>query len=291
MASSITTAFVEQFKANVVHLAQQSGSVFRGVFPEEPVVGKRVAVERLGSTTASLKTGRNVDTEYVDPAHTRRWLSTKTFYWSALVDRYDKIRMLINPESEYAQAAAMAMARQYDQVIIDAFDASVVTGEDATGTAATFDTTNNQIAVASPATNLNLTKILQAKKILDSFNVDPSIPRYFVVHPEQLEAMLGIEQLTSADYNSVRALVQGDMNTYAGFTWLMSTKLDVASNVRDCYAFAANAMRVGIGQDIVARVDELPQKHYSTQVYFSMDLGAIRVEETNIVKVLCDDTA
>ena len=236
----------------------------------------------------NTKTSRNEAINYIDPAHTRRWLSTKTFYWSALIDKEDLLRILIDPQSEYARAAAWAMGRNIDQVLINAFDATVTTGENADGTQA-FDTSNQQIAAGSAG--LTIDKLRQAKQKLDVNEVDPGLRRYFLCSSKQIENLLGTTEVTNADYNTVRALMQGEVNTYMGFNFIRSELLDKSGNNRDCYAVVEDCMRLGIGRDILTKMSEVNTLvSHPTQIYFEMDLGAVRVQETNIVKVICDES-
>ena len=55
MSVQITTAFVEQYKSNVFHLAQQKGSRLRDAARTETVTGKAHFFERIGSTAAQKR--------------------------------------------------------------------------------------------------------------------------------------------------------------------------------------------------------------------------------------------
>ena len=106
------------------------------------------------------------------------------------------------------------------------------------------------------ATGLTIAKLVSAKKLLDKNNVDPSIKRYIVVSPEQIEDLLNSTTVTSADFNTVKALVQGDINTFVGFEFIVSNRLSVdGSNDRLCYAFAQDGVKLAVGKDVMARID------------------------------------
>ncbi len=75
MSTQITTAFVEQYKANVYHLTQQRGSKLRKAVRTETVVGKNAYFEQLGSTAAQVRTTRHSDTPRMDTPHSRRRVS------------------------------------------------------------------------------------------------------------------------------------------------------------------------------------------------------------------------
>ena len=66
MSVQITTAMVEQYSANVAHLAQQKGSRLRGAVRVETVVGKNAFFEQLGSVAARKRPPRHSDTPQMD---------------------------------------------------------------------------------------------------------------------------------------------------------------------------------------------------------------------------------
>ena len=117
MSQQITTAFVQQYSANVQMLSQQMGSRLRDAVRLETVVGKNAFIDQIGSVTAQLRSSRHADTPQIDTPHQRRRLSIASYEFADLIDDQDKVRMLIDPTSSYAQAAAAAMGRAMDDVI------------------------------------------------------------------------------------------------------------------------------------------------------------------------------
>jgi len=290
MSSQVTTAFVQQYSANVQMLSQQMGSRLRDAVRIENVVGKNAFIDQIGKATAQLRTSRHADTPQLDTPHARRRLSLASYEYADLIDDQDKVRMLIDPTSFYAQAAAAAMGRAMDDVIITAALGTASTGETGSGSA-TLDATNNMVGSSSSNDGLTIAKLLEAKRKLDLNDVDPSIPRYIAVGPKQIEDLLGTTQVTSSDFNTVKALAQGDVNSFLGFEFIMTNRLDVDSNdIRSCFAWAEDGLTLGIGKDVSARIDERSDKGYATQVYYCMDIGAVRMEESKVVKIFCDET-
>ena len=290
MSSQVTTAFVQQYSANVQMLSQQMGSRLRDAVRIENVVGKNAFIDQIGKATAQLRTSRHADTPQLDTPHARRRLSLASYEYADLIDDQDKVRMLIDPTSFYAQAAAAAVGRAMDDVIITAALGTASTGETGSGSA-TLDATNNMVGSASSNDGLTIAKLLEAKRKLDLNDVDPSIPRYIAVGPKQIEDLLGTTQVTSSDFNTVKALAQGDVNSFLGFEFIMTNRLDVDSNdIRSCFAWAEDGLTLGIGKDVSARIDERNDKGYATQVYYCMDIGAVRMEESKVVKIFCDET-
>jgi hypothetical protein len=283
MSSQITTAFVQQYSANIQMLSQQMGSLLRDKVRQESVVGKNAFFDQVGSVTAQLKTSRHSDTPQIDTPHSRRRVSLADYEYADLIDQQDKVRLLIDPTSSYAQAAAYAMGRAMDDVIIAAATGTAFTGE----TGATSESA--QTAIAAGGTGLTIAKLRTAKQTFDLASVDPSIPRHIVVGPEQITNLLGTTEVTSSDFNTVKALANGEVNSFLGFNFTVSNRLAKSGNDRTCIAFAQDGITLGIGKDVSARIDERADKSYATQVYYCMSIGATRMEQAKVVPITCTE--
>ena len=178
------------------------GSLLRNAVDVETVNGDKAFFEQVGSAAAEEKTTRNSDTPLMDTPHSRRMVTLADYEYADLIDDQDKIRMLIDPTSTYAKAAAAAIGRKMDDVVIAALGGSAKTGS--AGSTSTALPAGQKIAHGSAG--LTIAKLVSAKKILDQGNVDPSIKRYIVVSPEQMEDLLNSTTVTSADFNSVNTL-------------------------------------------------------------------------------------
>ena len=286
MSVQITTAFVEQYKSNVFHLAQQKGSRLRDAVRSETVTGKSHFFERIGSVAAEKRTSRHSDTPRMDTPHSRRKVTMDDYDWADLIDQEDKVRMLISPQSEYAMAGAWAMGRAMDDSIIAA----------ATGTS--YGGVSGGTSVALPSTQkivhgsagLTLAKLIEAKEKLDANDVDPDEARYMIVTSKQMSNLLNIEKVTSSDYASIKALVQGQIDTYLGFKFLRTERLGLDSNSdRQVLAFCQSGIGLAVGSDVSTRISERADKNYATQVFLSMTIGATRVEDEKVVEIACNE--
>lgn len=290
MSNQITTAFVQQYSSNVQMLSQQMGSVLRGVVDVESVTGKSSFFDQVGKTTAVVRSSRHADTPQIDTPHSRRRVTLADYEWADLIDNADKVRLLIDPTSSYAKAAAAAMGRAMDDVIIAALGGTAYTGE--TGSTSVVLPAAQKPYSSSQADGLTITKLLEAKRLLDAADVDPSLQRYLVCGPKQIGDLLGTTQVTSSDFNTVKALAQGQVDSFLGFQFIVTNRLKLdATNTDDrlCYAFTSDAIKLAIGQDVLARIDERADKSYSTQVYYAMSIGATRMEEEKVVEIACDE--
>jgi hypothetical protein len=294
MSNQITTAFVEQYKANVYHLVQQKGSKLRRAVRTESVVGKSKFFDQLGSTAAQLRTSRHADTPRMDIPHARRRVTLNDYEAADLVDDQDQVRMLIDPASPYAQAIAMALGRAIDDVIIAAADGTAYTGVDGS-TSTAFDTgmiVDVQIrwaGVSADDCGLNVAKLLEAGKLLGSNNVDADEKKYCVVNARQIKSLLMDTRVSSHDYNSIKPLVAGQVVSFCGFELIPTERIGADSNSDDkCLFWAENGMLLGLGKDITGRISERADKSYATQIYGQMTVGATRMEEARVGYIECD---
>jgi hypothetical protein len=290
MSSQITTAFVEQYSSNVSMLAQQMGSRLRAAVDVESVVGKNAFFDQIGVTAAVQRTSRHADTPQIDTPHSRRRVSLSDYEWADLIDEQDKVRSLIDPTSNYAKAAAAALGRSMDDVIISALGGTAATG--VAGATSTALPSGSKFATSDQSDGLTIAKLIASKKFFDLGDVDPSIPRYIVCGATQIADLLNTTQVTSSDFNTVKALAAGEVDTFMGFKFIMSNRLSFdATNTDDrlVFAFSQDAIKLAIGKDITSKIDVRADKSYATQVYTCMTLGAVRMQETKVFQIPCNE--
>jgi len=240
--------------------------------------------EQIGATAAVERTSRHGDTPRVDTPHARRSVTMQTFEWADLIDQADKVRMLIDPTSSYAKSAMMAMNRSRDDIIIEAALGTAKTGKN--GTTNVVLPASQKIAAS--ATGLTIAKLRRASQIINANDVDPDIRRYMAITSEQLDNLLATTEITSSDFNTVQALVEGKVNEFMGFTFLRSERLTLDSNSdRQIIAWAEDGILLAQGSNNITRITERDDKSYSTQVFRSEDFGATRMEEDKVVEIAC----
>jgi hypothetical protein len=286
MSTQITTAFVNQFSSNVQMLSQQMGSLLRTAVDSESVNGEKAFFDQVGAASAVLRTSRHADTPLVETPHSRRMVTMSDYEYADLIDDQDKVRLLVDPTSTYSRAAAAAMGRAMDDVIITAALGTANTGKD--GSTSTALPSGQKIAHGSAG--LTIAKLVSAKELLDAASVDPSIPRFIVVSPKQISDLLNNTTVTSSDFNTVKALAQGEINSFVGFQFIVSNRLNTDSNSdRQVIAFASDGIKLAVGKEPAARIDERADKSYSTQVYYCQSIGATRMEEEKVVEIACNE--
>lgn len=293
--SDISTAFKNDYRDNFLMLVQQIESkLMPGVMVDTEVSGEQTFIDQIGLIEFEQLTGRHQETKNVDPEHFRRRLVTKPFTAAPLIDKPDKLRTVTDPSSTYSEGIRRGSNRLQDDTIIEAFTGTAFT--DKTGSTGIALPSTQQIAKdfveSGGAVDSNLTtgKVREAKRILDDNDV-PEEDRFLALSPSGSNALLRNSEITSSDFVEVKALVEGRIPTWMGFTFLpVSTRLNKAGDIRSNVAWHRSGMALGFLENPMTRVDELPTKNYSVQVYGRVDLGATRLEEETVVEILCDET-
>ena len=277
----------QQFSRNVVPLAQQDYSKFYGtVMQKSDVNAKSFSQDQIGQWSMTPKGGLNVDTPENDPNLQRRWAYINTYHDSRLLDRSVNLQILSDPKSEMTINAARAIGRQMDDVIYAAALGTAQSGENG-GTNNTLPA--GQI-ILNGGTNMTVDKFRQAGQILDEADVD-SMGRCAWVSPDAIQSLLGDQEATSADFVNVKNLLNGSIDTFYGFKIIMSTRLTVAANIRQCVFFQMSGICAGTPEMLYVRTDERADKSYSWQVYYELNVGAVRLEEEKVVRVDIDESA
>ena len=297
--STIPVSFTEQYSALVYILAQQKGSKMRGKVRNETVNGaKNAFFERLGTADAQLITTRHGDTPLNEIPHSRRRLTPADYNTATLLDNADQLKQLIDPRSPYANAQAMELGRTIDNVIIDAALGSVATGV-AGGTSVAFKddsisidgdaggvaTTLGTAAAVGTIADIDLPKMLLMMQLFNDQDVDPDIPKYWMVSPKTIGDILDITEVGSADYNTVKALAAGKVDSFMGFNFFWSNRITIEAAAGTGYrsiAWAEDGIILGMAEDIKSRITERDDKNYAVQVYSEMSVGAIRLEGAKV---------
>lgn len=282
----IPVAYVTQFSTNVHLLAEQKVSRFLGAVMREDVTGESWTVEITGGVSVNTINERHGDTPLNNTPQTRRWGFIADYDVADLIDKQDRVKMLIQLDSIYTMRHAGAMGRAIDDSIITALYATAITGHAGAGTTA-YDTANQQLS--SGSTGLTIDKLNRAKEILDTREVDEFYPRYFALGARQLRELLEDDKVTSQDFNTVKALVKGEIDTFLGFKFIRTQRLGTVSSERNCFAWAQPAIRFGMAMAPNTTASVRPDKRNAAQIYTCGSWGALRTEDAMVVSVLCSE--
>ncbi len=295
MAYEIDDAFVQQYNSNIALVAQQKQSRLERAVRREPISAEFEYFDRIGTTEAQPKSGRHADTPLMNTPHYRRKVASSPYHWADMVDGTDKLRMLADPTSPYVQNAVAAFNRTKDRIIIGAFDCTAYTGKEGNTPIALpskqiLGSNENGSGSDTPA-GLTIDKLLVTREILlQNEAMAEGDMLYLACSARQLTNLLGTTEVKSADYNTVKALVKGEINTFAGFEFIRTELMPWANNTRQCFAWVKDGILLAAAKDITTRITERADKSYSTQIYVEMDMGATRMEEEKVVQIPCLET-
>jgi hypothetical protein len=285
MSVAIPVAHVEQYRSNVIMLAQQKGSRLIGTTRNDGMVeGRTVYYDRIGATAAQQVTTRHADTPLMNTPHSRRRAEMTDWDWADLIDKTDRIRTIYDPTNPYAVAGAWAIGRSIDDVIIAAANGNSYEGQ--SGATTTALPAAQKVVVN--ASGMTIDKLLQAREILDAADVDPELPRFIVLTAALVTDLLNTTEVKSADFNTVKALAQGAIDTFMGFKFIRCQRLTVdgSSNIL-ALAYTSQAIGLGMGAELEVDIGPRRDKRNATQVYVCASLAATRIEDAQLVQIAC----
>lgn len=296
--TQIPEFFTTEFSANWEHLVQQKISKLREFISIDRVRGKEKKYNQMASVAMTQITVRAGTTNITDTAMAQRWLRPLQYEKADLLDEWDSelLGEVSLPQSELVTNHAMAFARKCDEIVLAAAVGTAFTG--ATGTTSTALPAGQKVAVdfvesgAAANSGLTIAKLRQAKFILDDADVDEDDPRIIAVSPKQMQDLLRTTEVTSADYNTVKALVAGQLDTFMGFRFRVVNKsffaYDGATGIRKVVAYVKSGLKMtDAGRRV--HVDIRPDRSHSLQIRTTASLGATRMEEAKVVEVACDE--
>lgn len=298
--------YIIQYETNWQMLLQQMDSRLKERTKLVQASGAAVRFNQLDQTSMTQVTARNGATTNTDIAMPARWAYPVPYNTSNWFDEFDNIFLgsVVLPTSEVMQAQAAAYGRTADSVLISALTGNATITNTA-NTSSGFGLNNTTSNVALPATQqvapnyvggggtptntgLTIAKIREAKRILDS-NEAPAEDRILIVSAKEIADLLSTQEVTNQLYNSVRALVDGEVDSFLGFKVVRTELLNVASNIRTCIAYQKNAA-VMVDGGRKTYMDIIPTRNHSLQIRSTAVLGATRLLEKGVVTISCDTT-
>lgn len=246
MSANLSSAAQQLFDSEVKHVFQSAGGLKDTVTNRNDVIGDIYKFRAMGKGVANQK---NTSADVVAMGISHSLINCTLQNWNApeYTDIFDAKEVNFDEKTELQTTIAGALGRRRDQLILDAMDAA---------TAGTV--------IAHGSAGLTLAKLITASKSLTDKGV-PGSDRHIAVSAAGLEDLLSVTQVQSSDYNSVRSLVSGELDTFMGFKFhVIETRaeggLDIASNVREGFAWHSSAIGLATGMEITAKVDWVPQK-------------------------------
>jgi N4-gp56 family major capsid protein len=274
MAQGITSAFVQLFDAEVKQ-AYQGARALAGVTRERNnVEGNQVKFPKIGKGTATVRVPQT-DVTPLNVTYSQVTATMSDYIAAEYSDIFHQQKVNFDERRELVQVVGNAIGRRMDQLVIDAINA-----------ASSPSTVSTDIG--GSGTNLNLAKLLAAKKALDAKNV-PAEGRCAVIHANGLSSLLDETELTSSDFATVKALSTGEIDTFLGFKFITVGDRDegglpLSGGVRTNLFFHRDAAGLGIGMGQRSEINYVAEKT-SFLVSSMFSAGAVSIDDEGIVKV------
>ena len=269
MSTSISTAFIKQFEAEVHMAYQRMGSKLRNTVRQiNNVTGNQARFQKVGTGSAVSKS-RHAQVPTMDVSHSTVDVTLSDFYAADYVDRLDELKTNIDERQVLAMSASAALGRKTDQLIIDVLDAG---------------SNSNNIVHGSAA--LTLAKALTVYEAFGEGDVPDDGQRYFVVSPAGWADLLQIDQFSRSEY-----VGEGDLpyaggltaKRWLGFMWFTHSGLSISSTTRDCHAYHKSSVGLAMGSDIRTEVNYIPEK-VSNLITSYMSLGAVMIDNNGAIE-------
>jgi len=273
MAVGISSAFVQLFDAEVKQ-AYQGARALAGVTRERNnVEGNQVKFPKIGKGTATVRVPQT-DVTPLNVTYSQVTATMSDYIAAEYSDIFSQQKVNFDERRELVQVVGNAIGRRMDQLVIDALNSASspsTVGTDIGGT----------------GSNMNLAKLLAAKKALDTKNV-PAEGRCMIIHANGLSALLDETELTSSDFATVKALSTGEIDTFLGFKFITLGDRDEGGlplpSTRTCFAFHRDAVGLGIGMNQRSEINYVPEKT-SFLVSSMFSAGAVAIDDEGIVKI------
>ena len=278
MAISISNAFVTLFDTEVKQAYQADAVLRNTVRLRTGVTASTHKFPKIGSGVAQVRVPQT-DVTPLNVTYSQATVTLTDYIAAEYSDIFNQAKVNFDERQELVQVVAKAIGRRSDQMIIDALSGS--------GTSLTVAN-----SIGGATTNMNMAKLREAQRLMNANNV-PMEERYIVMHASQLSNLLSETQVTSSDFNSVKALVQGEINTFMGFTFNVigdrtEGGLSGGGSGVDRTVYAYHKMAVGMAEAMAVRseINYIPEKT-SWLVASMFSAGAIAIDAGGIVAITC----
>ena len=277
MSINLSAVAVTEFDSMVKHAYANMGLLKNAVTLRNNVVGDTYKFRRMGKGLANQKAS-SADVVAMNVGHEFKTATLANWNAPEFTDIFDAQDVNFDEKQELASTIAGALGRRCDQLVIDAMDAC----------------TPLTTAVPAGGTNLTIAKVNSAQVELRDQGV-PNTELFAVIEAGGLGGLLADEKATSSDYQAVKALVSGEINTLVGFQFIiLETRteggLTEAANVVDSWFFQRPSVGLAIGIDMKTEINYVPEKT-SWLTNGMLKAGSVVRDEGGLVKVQYDKTA
>jgi hypothetical protein len=279
MAINLSTAFVTLFDAEVKQAYQASAVLRPAVRIRSGVEGSTYKFPKIGKGVAQVRIPQT-DVTPLNVTYSQVTATLSDYIAAEYSDIFMQAKVNFDERREIVKVVSNAIGRRQDQLILDAL------------TASSASSVSNDIGGSD--TNMNVAKLRAAAQTLNTNNV-PMDNRHIIIHASSLASLLAETSVTSSDFNTVKALVQGEINTFLGFTFHVlgdrteGGLIKDGSNDRTCFAFHKDALGLAEGIAPKTEINYVPEKT-SFLIASMFSAGAVAIDDEGIVKIVCRET-
>ena len=285
MSKFLSNAAVTEFDAEVKHEYQGMRTLRECISLRTGVVGEAYKFTRMGKGLANQK-ATQADVTPMNISHQRQTANLENWNAPEYTDIFDQAEVNFDERAELAKTIAGAIGRREDQLVIDAM------------AGITYAATNDQNpdtgrSIVLPG-NFSLDAFRKASEHLNDIEADTS-ERFCAIRSTSLEKLLEDETVTSSDFNTIKALVNGELDTYVGFKIkIIGTRqeggLPGAAAARETFFWHRGAVGLAIGIDMMTRIDWVAEKT-SWLANGMFKAGAVPREPQGVVRVTYNEGA
>ena len=278
MSVSISNAFVTLFDTEVKQAYQADAVLRNTVRLRTGVTASTHKFPKIGSGVAQVRVPQT-DVTPLNVTYSQATVTLGDWIAAEYSDIFNQAKVNFDERSELVQVVSKAIGRRADQIVLDALAAS------STGLTVSND-------IGGTDSNLNVAKLREAQRLMNAGNV-PMEDRFLVIHASNLSNLLSETAVTSSDFNTVKALVQGELDTFLGFKFITlgdRTEGGLAGGGsgadRTVYAYHKNAVGMAEGMGVRSEINYIPEKT-SWLVSSMFSAGAVAIDATGIVAISC----
>ena len=275
MSTSISSAFIAKYIADVKEAYQQQGSRLRGTVRKKTgIVGSTAIFQKHGTGQAGNKT-RHGNVPLMNADHSTVTATLTDWYAADYVDKLDELKTNIDERKLVANAGAWALGRKIDNLLITELDSGAGTTDSAS------------------TAGMTLVRLMTGIETLVGNDVPFDGNVFGLVGPHQWAELMLINEFKSADYVGADGLPWKTgpwpaFKEFAGVKIMTHTGLPLSSGTRKCFLYHRNAIGLAEGADISVSVDWVAEKA-AHLIDHMMSSGAKTIDGDGIYEIQCDD--
>lgn len=286
------------------YLQQEASRLDKYVTVENGLSGKMVTFDQYGLLAFEEKVSRMGQTVLTEAPTHRRVMYPHIYTKAIGFDEFDakKLANIDVPVSKTIEGLRAAAGRSMDKVMLDAFLGENYTGENGTE-AVPFS--ENQVVASDyvdsgsvVGSNLTVAKLRKALAMLHKAEAWNEERRAYgdelvlACSSSQIDSLLREPQVSSYDYNTVRALAEGKVDSFLGFRIIRTEllPLDAETGERSCLAWVKSKAQFGIWDDFKVKISVRDDLDEALQIRAKFACGATRLQEEAFVKIQCSES-